>query len=145
MNMIKWTPASSRNFSDFDRLFSGIFANGHAQCECTDEESSWTPRADIGESAKAYHLTIDLPGVDKGEIEIKVEDQALIVGGERKVEQNDEVAARRVERLQGKFLRRFRLPKEADTEGITAEYRDGLLTVEIAKSEKVAGKNIEVL
>lgn len=144
MTLIKWQPQARPAF-DFDRIFSEFF--GAQAQDCDPESCGWSPRADIVEGDKDYEILVELPGVAKGDIELKAEDGILILRGERKFfdeEANKDRKVRRMERLHGRFERRFRLPKEADAEQIRAGFKDGVLSIRIAKSERVAGRQIEV-
>ncbi len=150
MTMIKWKPQRHGHgmMNDFDRLWSDFFprhAHGHAHGCGHGASCDWSPRVDIVENDKSYQLVVEVPGFEKSEVKLSVEDKVLTLSGERKFEgEQDDKSFRRVERLYGNFERRFRLPEEAETDGITAELKNGILTVTIAKSEKVAGREIEV-
>ncbi len=143
MNTIKCSPKNYPT-SNYDRIFQNFFG-GQAQSQgCDDEQCCWSPRADISEGDKDYEILVELPGVGKDGIELKVEDGVLILRGERKAPESEGRKLRRVERVHGRFERRFRLPKEVDAENIDASFADGLLGIRIAKSERVAGRQIEV-
>jgi len=124
-------------FAEFDRLFSD-FCGEEGRC-------AWSPRTDIVETDKEHQLIIELPGLEKKDISIKVEDRMLMISGE--VERNEETEDRRIrrrERFSGSFNRRFRLPVGIEVEKIGAEFRNGLLTVSLPKSEAAVGREIEV-
>jgi HSP20 family protein len=142
MTMIKWQPRNHRHASDFNRYFGNFL--GHAQ-GCGEESCNWAPRVDITESNSDYGIVVEVPGVEKSEISIKVEDGHLIIGGERKTfDEESEFKFRRQERFHGKFERRFSLPEDVEIDDIKAEYNSGLLNVSIPKGEKVKGRAIEV-
>ena len=139
MTLVKWKPQSSM-MSDFDRLWSDFFGGARYPERC-----DWSPRVDIAETDKNFELMVEVPGLDRNDIRLKVDDQVLIVSGERKSEDEKEGRNfRRVERFHGAFERRFRLPKDADLDKIEAEYKDGVLTIAVPKGEKVAGREIQV-
>ena len=124
-------------FASFDRLFSDFWGD--------DGHCAWSPRTDIVETDKEHQLVIELPGLEKKDISIKVEDRMLMISGE--VEHNEETEERRIrrrERFSGSFSRRFRLPAGIDAEKIGAEFKNGLLTVTLPKSEAAVGREIEV-
>ena len=141
MTLIKWKPQTQSYLSDFDRMWS----NYHRSAQGCSGSCDWQPRVDIVENEKDYQLVVEVPGFEKSEITLRVEDGVLVMSGERKLAEETEGSSyRRVERLYGNFERRFRMPKEFDAEKIEAELKNGLLTVSIAKSEKVAGREIQV-
>ena len=140
MTMIKWQPRTQAPVSEFDRLFGNFFGQS-----CEGETCSWAPRVDITETEQGYGVTVELPGVEKSDISISVEDGHLIIGGERKSAELEEGRKfRRQERFLGKFQRRFALPEEIEVDAIAAELKNGLLEVSIPKGEKVRGRSIEV-
>ncbi|SFV74521.1 Heat shock protein Hsp20 [hydrothermal vent metagenome] len=102
-------------------------------------ESDFSPAVNTREGEFAYHIEVDLPGVKKEDIEVKVEDNVLIVSGERKVkEELKEENYYKVESSFGTFSRSFSLPEDVDIENIHAESVDGVLEVVIPKLEKAA-------
>ena len=110
---------------------------------------AWAPSADIYE--KDGHLVVkaELPGIDKNDVSVTVENGDLVIQGERKEEQEvDEENYYRMERFSGSFYRRFALPEGIDEDGITAEYKDGVLQVQIPKpsgdDEAPARKSIQI-
>lgn len=107
--------------------------------------SAWRPAVDIKEEADRFVILADLPGVDPKDIEITAENGMLTVRGERKVEKEEEREGfRRVERVRGTFYRRFSLPDTADTNGIKARGKDGVLEISLPKHEKVQPRKISV-
>lgn len=142
MTLIKCNPQSPAVMNEFDRVWSDFFGRRYNQMPDT---CAWAPRVDILEDAKQFQVVAELPGFEKSDFRIKVENETLIIGGERKFEdETKERQYRRVERAYGTFERRFRLPKEAQADQIDAEYKNGVLTISIPKSEKVGGREIQV-
>lgn len=143
MTLIKWKPQRHSVFGDFDRVMSDFLPRhwaGEESCNC-----AWAPHVDIIENSQSYEIVVEVPGFEKSDIKLNVEDGILTLSGERKqAEESEGRNYRRVERHYGKFERRFRLAKEAEIDKIDAELKNGLLTVTIAKSEKVAGREIQV-
>ena len=140
MNIVKWNTPYSPIMRDFDRLFSGNWHEQHGErCQCL-------PRTDILESDRDYELVMELAGMDKNDVNIKVEDQVLIVSGgqEKDEDEQDNRRYRRMERGCNTFERRFRLPREVEVDKIEAEFDKGLLTIRVPKSEKVAGREISI-
>ena len=91
---------------------------------------------DLKENAKAYVVQMDLPGLEKSDIQIKVEDQLLTVSGERRktVEQKDDEKIISQERVFSSFRREVVLPGDVDVDHVTAEYKAGVLTVTLPKT-----------
>jgi len=87
----------------------------------------------------------DLPDVKKEDVKVNVEDGILTITGERKFEKEEtKKKYHRLERSYGSFLRRFTLPDGADGSKVNAEFKDGVLKVHLAKSEKAKPKAVEV-
>ncbi len=119
-----------------------LFATGE---ESTATVADWTPAVDIREDENAYTLRADVPGVDPKDIEITMENGLLTIRGERSEETTDNRDGfRRVERVSGRFFRRFTLPDSADAERISASGKNGVLEVVIPKHAKVQPRRITV-
>ena len=107
--------------------------------------SDWVPVVDIKEEKDRFVLDADLPGVDRDNIDITMEDGVLSIRGERHLEDvTDGGEYKRVERAHGRFYRRFALPDEADPDKISARCSNGVLEVVIPKRESVQPKRIQV-
>lgn len=94
----------------------------------------WVPRVDIFETADGFTVTLEIPGVEREEIDIVVEDRCLTISGTRP-EPAPEGCVRwhQMEIAQGRFERVLMLPQEVDPEGITATHRDGFLRIQIPR------------
>ena len=114
-----------------NQLFESALAR--TNFETSDGIDSWSPTCDVYERPDSLVMSIELPGLSRDQIDVRVDGDELVVEGERRMgrERNDE-HYHRVEREFGKFSRRFRLPSTADRGQIEATYRDGLLEVVIA-------------
>ncbi len=125
------------------------FVGQVAQPEGELKQAQWAPAVDIEETADAYIIHADVPGVKADDIEINVENGLLEIAGERKLEKAvEERGVRRFERVFGKFYRSFRLPESADIENIKARTDHGVLTVvvpkkAVAKPRKIAVEDAE--
>ena len=102
---------------------------------------NYAPPAEIKQDDSSYTIMIELPGSTRDEIKVWQEKGLLTITGEKKAEAGEKVFS---ERLFGKFSRVFRLPEDADSEKIEANYRDGVISVEIPKLEKAKPKSIEI-
>ena len=106
---------------------------------------AWTPLADVYETPTHVVFSLELPGLSLADIDLKVEDDDLLVHGERKMQREEEGEQfHRVERSYGKFARRFRLPSHVDRDSVEATYRDGVVTVALSKRDGAAKKPIRV-
>lgn len=104
------------------------------------------PKVDIVENDNDFVVHADLPGLDKKDITISVEDGVLTISGEKKLEKKDRKKGRYYyyERSYGSFCRSFALPENVDEKNIAANYKNGLLELTIKKTEKAKPKAIEV-
>lgn len=98
--------------------------------------SNFTPSVNTREGEFAYHIDVDLPGVKKEDINVKIENNILTLKGERK--SKEEVKKEdyyKMESSFGSFMRSFTLPDNVDTENIHAENKDGVLEIVLPKKE----------
>lgn len=128
--------AANRFFNLADVLF-----NDRSAAEAT----AWTPSVDVLESPTQYELHAELPGVTGSEVKVVVRDGVLTLSGERAtVAPAEGTKTHLSERRSGAFQRRFALPKDADGERVSAEFKNGILTVAVPKREEVKPREIEV-
>ena len=107
--------------------------------------ADWVPAVDIVEEKDRYVLRADVPGVKPEDIDVNMENGVLSVSGERHRESTEEAqGTRRVERVSGKFYRRFNLPDTADAEEISARSANGILEVVIPKQPEIQARRITV-
>ena len=110
-----------------------------------DSYGSWAPTVDIFERGDDLVIRAELPGVERDDIDVRVEDNTLMLSGERKRESEfDEENAYRLERVYGKFLRSFRLPKTVDATRIEASYKNGVLEISLPKAEEARPRKIDI-
>jgi len=122
---------------------------GTLQFEPFAEPLGWLPAMEIVEKDNALLVTAELPGVNKNDVNITLEDGVLTITGEKKEETEQGKDGSRYhmwERKYGSFKRAFTLPKEIDAEKITATFENGILSVVLPKTEKakVQGKKITI-
>ena len=107
--------------------------------------AEWAPTVDITEDEKFYVIKTELPEVKKEDVHVTVEDGVLTLTGERKFEKEEKGKKyHRIERSYGRFARTFALPDNIDAGKINATFKEGILTVTVAKSENAKPKQIEV-
>ena len=115
---------------------------GHEELMAVAE---WAPLVDISEDDKEYLIKAELPEVNKEDVKVTAEDGRLTILGERKFEKEEKNRKyHRVERAYGSFGRSFSLPDDASPAKVSAEFKDGVLTVHLAKDEKAKPQHIEV-
>ena len=109
------------------------------------EACGCTPDTDITENNDGFTLTLDLPGLGKDEVSVKVNDGILTVSGERtREEAEDQNHYHHYERPTGPFERSFRLPDYIDSEHITAKNENGVLTLSLPKKEEAKPHTVKV-
>ncbi len=107
--------------------------------------SAWAPVVDIFEKGDDLVVRAEVPGVPRDAIDVKVENNTLIITGERHRDTEEkETQAYRRERSFGSFVRSFTLPKTVDASRITATYTDGVLGITIPKAEDAKPRTIEI-
>lgn len=146
MNLVKWNPWRELDpFEDhFGRIFGrsfmpvGWFGDG-------DEHMNWNPAVDVFDNDNSFFIQVELPGMEKKDIDIDVKDGVLTLKGERSVdtEKKDTHYYCR-ERVFGKFHRSFRLPADINPEKVKADFKNGILKIEIPKPEIQKPKKITV-
>ena len=105
----------------------------------------WSPAVDIYETENELVLKADLPEVTLNDIDVRVENQTLTIAGERKFEKKDSNKGfHRIERAYGNFVRSFAVPNTFDTEHISAEYHNGVLSVTLPKKEAAKPRQIKI-
>lgn len=148
MSLISYNPSRElfRMEKDFNRLLKNFFTKFKNDEPDKDFlEASWAPLSDIVETDKEYKVVLDLPGVDKKDIKVSLNKGVLSISGERKEEKEVKNSNYyKIERAYGKYYRSFVLPENIDESMIDAEFKNGTLTVHIAKTESAQPKQIEV-
>ena len=115
----------------------------------TKEESTmparlFLPQTDIFETSEALTLVLEMPGVDKGSVEVKVENDVLNIEGRVDFSKYDGLQPLYTEYNVGHYARSFRLSSKIEQEGISAELRDGVMTLLLPKAEKAKARKIKV-
>ena len=106
---------------------------------------TWAPPVDVFEKGDQLTFKAEVPGVDREQLDVRVEDGVLTIQGERKHEAEvDEAGVYRRERVYGTFTRSFTLPKNVDGAKVTATYKDGILEVTVPKSEAAKPKRVAI-
>lgn len=136
MLLTKFDPAKDLRELE-ERLMSAFNVPAGSKGELANI-SGFTPAVNTREGEFAYHIEVDLPGVNKKDIHVDLKDDVLTISGERKIK--NEVKKKdyyKMESSYGKFQRSFTLPENADSENIKANCEDGMLEVVIPKMKKI--------
>ena len=146
MELIRWNP--TRDMFSFRHQMNHLFNDVFRPVVRGDEElSMWNqyPTVDIYDNDENIIITAELPGIDKKDIVIDVKDGVLTLKGERSFD--NEIKEEKYycrERTFGKFERIFKLPSDVDSEKISADYKDGILKIDVPKPEGKKPKQIAV-
>ena len=126
--------------NEMNRLFNTVF-----DTPVTGANRRWVPAMDLVETADAFVLRADLPGMTQDDVKLEVEDSVLTVSGERAAEhETKQEGFYRLERSFGSFSRSLTLPKGIDTESVGASFLNGVLEVRIPKPEQTKPRRIEI-
>ena len=153
MAIVRYNPVSGRHLQDeFRQVFERFF--GETGADPSDVVTSqWAPRVDIREEADRFVIFADIPGVDPQDIEVQMDKGILSLKGERVTRPVDagegqaregDVRFSRMERVSGRFHRRFALPDSADADAVTASGRNGVLEISIPKRPETTPRRIQV-
>ena len=145
MNMQLWNP-----FQEFENMLERYSKSGMSnlgkQLNTELSFADWAPSVDIEEEEDKYVIKADLPGVDKKDIEVKLENGVLSIRGEKHTEKETGKGTKkhRTERFHGTFARSFTLPDAVKADKVDAAYKDGVLSLTIPKKEESKPKSIEI-
>jgi HSP20 family protein len=145
MAVVRWDPFRDLNTLQdrMNRLFDDAGRTWR-----TDEPSAtttWSPAVDIFETEGEIVVKAELPGMERNDITLNLEKNVLTLKGERRLEkETKEDNYHRIERSYGGFSRAFAIPATVDDEKIRAEYKDGVLKIELPKKEQAKPKQIRI-
>ena len=127
---------------ELDRLFESPWTE---LARTSQLLSGWTPALDVYEDKDNFIVKAELPGMKKEDIEVSLHGDSLSISGERKSETKEENAdVCRAERYFGRFQRTVTLPTSVAPDKVKAQYKDGILTVTLPKTEEAKPKQIDV-
>ena len=151
MNLTRWQPgfATLAGFGrlsslrdEIDRLFEAPLAEWANSSRLL---SGWNPALDVYEDKDNLFVKVELPGLKKDQIDISLHDGSLSISGERKSEEkHEEGEVYRAERYYGRFQRTVTLPTPVASDKVKAEYKDGILSITLPKTEEAKPKRIDV-
>jgi HSP20 family protein len=150
MNLIRYQPTDLGAWTPLDRLstlrdeMNRLF-DVNWPARDTGLFSGWSPALDVYDEKNSFFVTCELPGMKREDIDISIHNGTLTLSGERKLEREEkEGETFRSERFFGKFQRSVTLPASVDPANVKATYKDGILQVELPKSEEAKQKHIEI-
>jgi HSP20 family protein len=152
MNMIRWqrpvlTPwANLGRLTDLRDEIDRLFESPLSELTRTSNLlSGWTPALDVFENKDNFVVKAELPGMKKEDIEVSLHDGSLSISGERKSEtKHEDAEVYRAERFFGRFQRTVTLPTPVAADKVKAQYKDGVLTITLPKTEEAKPKQIDV-
>ncbi len=139
--MSVWTP-----FNQMERMMEEAFRGWPSMFRRTPAEGmGWMPAIDVYERDDAYEIKTELPGMDKEDIDVSITGDTVTISGERKSEESKKGENYlRSEMAYGKFYRQVTLPTELDSAKAKARYENGMLTIEVPKTEGAKAKKVEI-
>ncbi|HUG39751.1 MAG TPA: Hsp20/alpha crystallin family protein [Longimicrobiales bacterium] len=127
---------------DLQREVEGLFGGTGWS---TGAHDLWAPAVDVEETPDELVFRAELPGMNRDDVEVELEDGVLTIQGEKKFAKKEENAEGLLyERRWGTFNRRFTLPRAVAADRITADLEHGILTIRVPKAEEAKGRKIEV-
>lgn len=128
-----------------DQLFRNVSQDTFQFPNSGMDRGTFVPSADTYETPDSLQLRLEIPGVDEKDLHVAIENGVLTVRGERKLEEGEKEANfLRLERPYGAFSRSFTLPETLDTDRISANYVNGVLTIEMSKRPGAKPKQIPI-
>lgn len=108
------------------------------------EEATWLPPFDVSETENGLIVKLEVPGMDKKDININLSKGILTVTGEKRLEKEENETYHCTERCYGTFSRSISLPFEVDSHKVDASFKDGVLKITLPRSEAAEAKKIEI-
>jgi HSP20 family protein len=140
--MVQWNPFNE--LENMRRQMTSWF-DGNADDGKAGAVELWSPVVDIFEDEHSYLFKAELPEVKKNDVSVQIENGVLTISGERRAGKEQKIhRVHRIERASGAFTRSFELPDDAEAGNVNASFKDGVLTVTVAKAEHAKPRKIEV-
>jgi len=143
MTLIRWSPLRDLVGiqSEMNRIVDNFFSNS----EHPDQSGTWVPMVDISETDNEIVVSAELPGLQKEDVKIAIQDNVLSLEGEKKQETKEKGKNYyRLERDYGKFQRSFVLPSAVKTDKVKAVFQDGILNITLPKADEAKPKQIAI-
>ena len=148
MSLVRFTP---RRLTDPIAQFERVLDSVVPAFAAPSRRAAWTPRVDVRETDIALEVSVELPGVAEGDVELTVRENILTIEGDKpaavRADDDEDTASEAVyysERHYGKFRRRLALPSHVNGDEATAEFADGVLTVHLPKADSHRSRQIAI-
>lgn len=144
-NLTSWRGRSEidRFRNDIDRMFDDFFLRSPSSRSY--KNGDWIPAVDMSENEKEILVNFEIPGMDGKDLDISLNGRVLTIKGERKQEKEEkEKHYHFIERRYGSFSRSLELPSDVDADRVKADYKDGVLVLNLPKTKEESVKRIEV-
>ena len=148
MALVRWEPFRSRNA--FPSLFGLQHNMNHLFENFLERDEDlpavkWSPRVEVTELDDHFEVSAELPGLNREDIKVEVNDRILTISGERQAEKEKKNRSIHLcERIYGSFTRSFKLPSLVKADKIDAEFKNGVLTLNMPKMEEAKSKQIAI-
>ncbi|WP_414544279.1 Hsp20/alpha crystallin family protein [Nostoc sp. CCY0012] len=143
MAVVRWNPWQELN--TLQRQINNLFDEEMLPSTLVERSLNRFPAAELQETEEAIHLKLELPGIDSKELDVQVTEKAVYVSGERKSEhKSEDKGVIKSEFSYGKFQRVIPLSTRIQNTNVTAEYKDGILTLTLPKAEEEKNKVVKI-
>jgi len=143
MAIVRWQPF--REIDTLQREVNRLFDSLTSDMPSFSGSGAFIPPAEIYETPDAIHLKLEIPGINANDLEVQVSADVVSISGERKSESTtEEKGMKRTEFRYGSFQRVFQLPARVQNERVTADYKDGILSLVLPKAEAEKTKVVKV-
>lgn len=140
MKLVAYQPFRSLQH-EMNRMFDDVFGSS----EPGQQPPGWYPNVDVVEEKEAFIIHVELPGVKPEDVKIRINNNTLTVTGVKRQEvKSEQQNYYRIERAYGNFQRSFTFPATVDADRISAAFKDGVLTITLAKLVKALPKEIPI-
>lgn len=142
---LSYLPRSLSPWEVLDRRVKSLFGDLMSEEGDAASPTAFVPRTNLAETEDHYEVTMDLPGLKAEDVQIEFQNDTLTVFGEQQeVKEEKGKKFHRVERTSGKFYRSISLPDTVDPDKVSADFKEGVLTITMPKSEAVKPKQIKI-
>ncbi|BBD60126.1 heat shock protein Hsp20 [Nostoc sp. HK-01] len=143
MTLVRWN--SWQEMNTLQRQINNLFADEMLPSTLLERSLTKVPAAELHESEEAIHLKLELPGIEAKDLDVQVTEKAVYISGERKSETKTEgKGVTKSEFHYGKFQRLIPLPTRIQNTNVTADYKDGILTLTLPKAEEEKKKVVKL-
>lgn len=130
----------------FRRSISNIFDDFFSLKPVSMFDSDWVPPVDVHQDSKGIYIKADVPGIDEKDLDVNIENNILTIKGEKceETSRGDDKTAIIMERTCGSFQRSIKLPDNIKTDNVKAEFKNGVLKIDIPKEKGEEPKKVKI-